>query len=107
MPCSHRSRAGLPHRRRSRLVVLAAAHELANTAEDKGISPDYLIPTMDEWEVFPREAVAVGLKAIEQGLARIKPSRQELFEHAETIIRRSREMTQNLMDKGFIAPPPE
>ena len=88
-------------------MVLAAAYELAKTAEDKGISPDYLIPTMDEWEVFPREAVAVGLKAIEQGLARIKPSRQEIFEHAEIIIRRSREMTKSLMANGFIAPPPE
>jgi hypothetical protein len=26
---------------------------------------------MDEWEVFTREAAAVGMKAIEQGVARV------------------------------------
>ncbi len=88
-------------------MVLAAAYELAQTAEDKGLATDYLIPTMDEWEVFPREAVAVGLKAIEQGIARVKRSRQELFEMAEFMIERSRGMTQNLMDNGFIEQPPE
>jgi malate dehydrogenase (oxaloacetate-decarboxylating) len=88
-------------------MVLAAANELARTAEDKGITPDYLLPTMDEWEVFPREAVAVGMKAIEQGLARIKLSRQELFEHAEAIIKRARGITQQMMDQGFIPLPPE
>ena len=88
-------------------MVLAAAYELARTAEDKGLTVDYLIPTMDEWEVFPREAVAVGLKAIEQGLARVKRSRQELFDMAEFMIKRSRGMTQNLMDNGFIEQPPE
>jgi malate dehydrogenase (oxaloacetate-decarboxylating) len=88
-------------------MVIAAAQELAQTAEDKGLSLDYIVPTMDEWEVFPREAVAVGLKAIEQGIARYKASRQELFETAERIIRRSRGVTQNLMDAGFIKMPPE
>jgi malate dehydrogenase (oxaloacetate-decarboxylating) len=88
-------------------MVLAAAYELAKTAEDKGLTTDYLIPTMDEWEVFPREAVAVGLKAIEQGIARVKRSRQELFEMAEFMIKRSRGMTQHLMDNGFIEQPPE
>ena len=88
-------------------MVLAAANELAQTAEDNGLRTDYIVPTMDEWEVFPREAVAVGLKAIEQGIARVKRSRDELFERAEERIKRSRDITQNLMDEGFIAPPPE
>ena len=53
-------------------MCIAAALELAKVAEDHGLSEDYIIPTMDEWEVFPREAVAVAMKAIEQGVARIK-----------------------------------
>jgi malate dehydrogenase (oxaloacetate-decarboxylating) len=88
-------------------MVLAAAYELAKTAEDNGLRPDYIVPTMDEWEVFPREAVAVGLKAIEQGIARVRLTREELFEKTEHIIRRSREMTQDLMRTGFIRMPPE
>ncbi len=88
-------------------MVIAAAQELAKTAEDNGLTTEYIVPTMDEWEVFPREAVAVGLKAIEQGIARHKASRQELFETAEEIIKRSRNVTKNLMDTGFINMPPE
>jgi len=83
-------------------MCIAAARELAKTAEDKGISDTYLLPTMDEWEVFPREAVAVGQKAIEQGVARIKLTPEEAFKIAEDKIRRSREQTQLLMKEGFI-----
>jgi malate dehydrogenase (oxaloacetate-decarboxylating) len=89
-------------------MCIAAAREIAKTAEDRGLSEDYIVPTMDEWEVFPREAVAVGMKAIEQGIARLKPSRQELYERAEEIITRAREQTKYLMaDPRFIAPAPE
>ncbi len=86
-------------------MCIAAAFELAKTAEDNGISEKYIVPTMDSWEVFPREAVAVGLKAISQGVARIKPSRQELYDHAINIIKKARDQTNVLMKKGFIKKP--
>lgn len=88
-------------------MCIAAALELAQTAEDNGIHEEYIVPTMDEWEVFPREAVAVGLKAIEQGIARRKASRQTLMEEAMEIIKKSREETQALMKGGFIEKAPE
>lgn len=88
-------------------MCIAAALELAQTAEDNGIHEEYIVPTMDEWEVFPREAVAVGLKAIEQGIARRKPSRQTLMEEAMEIIKKSRDQTQALMKEGFIEKAPE
>ena len=87
-------------------MCIAAAFELAKTAEDKGLSDEYIVPTMDSWEVFPREAVAVGMKAISQGIARVKPSRQEIYDNAMEIIKRSRDETTNLMDKGFIKKAP-
>ena len=83
-------------------MCIAAAEELAKTAEDKGLSEDYIIPTMDEWEVFPREAAAVGMKAIEQGVAEIVMEREELLASAEEIIKKSREGTKLLMEKGFM-----
>ena len=83
-------------------MCIAAARELAKTAEDKGLSEDYIIPTMDEWEVFPREAAAVGSKAVEQGIAQKIMTRQELYETAETIIKKAREETKLLMEEGFI-----
>ncbi|MCJ7697165.1 MAG: NADP-dependent malic enzyme, partial [Thermoplasmata archaeon] len=88
-------------------MCIAAAYELAKTAEDKGLSDTYIVPTMDSWEVFPREAVAVGMKAISQGIARVKPSRQELYDHAIAIIKKSRDITQTLMNEGYIANAPE
>ncbi len=87
-------------------MCIAAALEIAKTAEDKGLTEESLVPTMDDWEVFPREAVAVGMKAMEQGVARIKINKKELYETAESIIRRARGMTQLLMKKGCIRPPP-
>lgn len=88
-------------------MCVAASYELAKTAEDKGLTPEYIIPTMDEWEVFPREAVAVALKGIEQGVARVKPSKQELFDKAESVIKRAREEVKLLMKQGFIKPFPK
>jgi malate dehydrogenase (oxaloacetate-decarboxylating) len=85
-------------------MCIAAARELARCAEDRGLREDYLIPTMDEWEVYPRVAAAVGMKAIEQGVARKKATREELLRTAETLIKRSRKMTGMLMQKGFIPP---
>ncbi|HOC38651.1 MAG TPA: NADP-dependent malic enzyme [Thermodesulfobacteriota bacterium] len=85
-------------------MCIAAAVELARCAEDKGIHEDYVLPTMDEWEVFPREAVAVAKKAMEQGVARVRLSEKELFQIAETKIRRAREQVGVMMERGIIAP---
>jgi len=88
-------------------MCIAAAEELAKFAREKGLTEDYIAPTMDEWEVYPREAVAVGLKAQELGLAGIKLTRTQLYEKASTIIRRSRDMTRTSMELGYIARAPE
>jgi hypothetical protein len=43
-----------------------------------------------------------GLKAIEQGIAGIEVSREELMQTAESIIKKSREETKLLMDNGYM-----
>jgi malate dehydrogenase (oxaloacetate-decarboxylating) len=88
-------------------MCIAAALELAKVAEDKGLREDYIIPSMNEWEVYPREAVAVGLKAIEQGVARVKYTKDQLMKMAEEKIRHAREETHLLMKEGFITAPPK
>ncbi|MFC2019359.1 NADP-dependent malic enzyme [Chloroflexota bacterium] len=88
-------------------MCIAAAHELAKCAEDRGIHDDYICPTMVEWQVFIREAVAVGLKAIEQGVAREILSRGELTQRALDMIEEAREATSLLMESGLIPPVPE
>lgn len=89
-------------------MCIASATALAKYAEDKGLSEDYILPTMEEWEIYPMQAVATGLKAISQGVARKKLSRQELYERAESIIKRTQDIVTLLMRQGLIAsPPPE
>ena len=88
-------------------MCIAAALEIAKTAEDKGLSESYIVPSMDDWEVFTREAVAVGMKAIETGIARINISKDELTHRAEELISRARNETKLLMDKEFIKPFPQ
>jgi malate dehydrogenase (oxaloacetate-decarboxylating) len=87
-------------------VCIAAAQELARFAEERGMNEKDILPRMDEWEVFPREAVACALKSIEQGVARVKPSRQELYERASAIIRNARQSTELLMKHDLIKQPP-
>ncbi|MBX5328745.1 MAG: NADP-dependent malic enzyme [Candidatus Bathyarchaeota archaeon] len=89
-------------------MCIAAAQELAKFAEERGMHEEDILPRMEEWEVFPREAVACALKSIEQGVARVKPSKQELYERAVAIIQNARESVKLLMKEGLIRkPPPE
>jgi len=87
-------------------MCISAATELANYAEERGMSESDILPRMDEWEVFPREAVACALKSIEQGVARVRPSRQELYDRASAIIKNARDSTELLMKHGLIKQPP-
>ncbi len=86
-------------------MCIAAAMELAKVAEDKGIHEEYIVPNMDEWEVFPREAVAVGSKAIEQGVARFHFTAEERFKMANETIQAARNEVQWMMKEGFIIDP--
>lgn len=72
------------------------------TKKGKKLDAEHILPTMDDWEVFPQEAAAVGMKAQEQGLARKQMSRNELLTNARAMIKRSRGMTARMMQDGFI-----
>ncbi|HKM76132.1 MAG TPA: malic enzyme-like NAD(P)-binding protein [Candidatus Bathyarchaeia archaeon] len=86
-------------------MCIAAAHEMAKVAEDQGMNEDYILPRMDNFEVFWREAVAIGIEAQEEGLALLKVSREQLTEDAKKIITRSREMTHTSTLAGLIRNP--
>jgi malate dehydrogenase (oxaloacetate-decarboxylating) len=83
-------------------MCVAAAEELAGMAVEKGLDHDYILPNMDEWEVFPREAAAVAARAVEEGIARKPMTYEEEFKNAEVIIRRARDLTRSMMEEGFI-----
>ncbi len=88
-------------------MCIAAGKELAKFAEERGIHEGDIVPRMDEWEVFPREAVACALESIKEGIARVKLSKQEIYDRAVAVINNARESTHLLMKKGLILPPPD
>ncbi len=89
-------------------MCIASAKALARFAEDKGLTENYIIPSMDEWEIYPLQATEVAMKCIEQGLARKKASRAEIHDGAAAIIERTQKIVKLLMAQGFIpSPPPE
>jgi len=87
-------------------MAIAAAEELARCAEEGGLDEERVVPKMDNWEIFPREAAAVGMKAQEQGVARLSLSHDELLSQARDTIRQAQDMTRFLMEKELIPPVP-
>lgn len=88
-------------------MCLAAAEELAFCAAERGLDPEKIIPDMSEQEVFPRVATATALKAIEEGVARLQLTRDEIYQKAVETIQRSQNITGCMMEKGFIPAPPQ
>ncbi len=88
-------------------MITEAARELADFAKEKGLSRTNIIPTMLDWEVYPRVAAAVGRKAQDEGLARKKASKAELVNRARKIIELSRNTLKALVRSGIIVEPPQ
>ncbi len=86
-------------------MCIAAAQALADLGA-KEANVRKVIPTMDQWELYPAEATAVGMKAIEQGIAKKHWERKDLYKHAEKIIRQARGASEILYEKGFIPKAP-
>jgi len=88
-------------------MAIASATALADMVPDDELGDEHILPRMDDWEIFPRQAAAVAVKAVEQGIARFETTFEEEYERASTIIRASREMTQMLQDEGFVPEAPD
>jgi len=87
-------------------IVLAAARELALHARDQGLSPTHILPTMEEVEVFPHVAAAVGDAAVRLGIARHPHSRDEFYERARALMDRSERLVRALARAHLTAPMP-
>jgi malate dehydrogenase (oxaloacetate-decarboxylating) len=87
-------------------MCIAAAYEMAKYAEKGGLSEEHIVPTMADFDVFIDEAVAVGMKAIEQGVALKTMSRDELYKTSSTIIKNAHATIDVLLKSGIIPPPP-
>jgi malate dehydrogenase (oxaloacetate-decarboxylating) len=89
-------------------MAIRASHSLADFAEKKkGFDSEHIMPTMEDSEVFAEQAADVAMKAIEEGVARVKMTRGEVYEAAMADIRESRALFQMAMEKDFIKRPPQ
>ncbi len=85
-------------------MCIAAAHALAKLVDEiEGCLVDNcILPNMQYENAFVTQASAVGLKAIEQGIAKINLSEEELISKSKKIIDNSQGQFRLLMKEGFI-----
>jgi malate dehydrogenase (oxaloacetate-decarboxylating) len=87
-------------------MAISAAYAVANYAEQKkGINPDYIMPTMQETEVFAVEAADVAMQAIKDGVARVDMTWDEVYNTTLRDINDARATIDLLQANNFIAPP--
>lgn len=88
-------------------MAIAAANELAAFAQERGLREDAILPTMEEWQVYPRIAAATALTAQAEGLTKIQRTRESLLEEATRKIRAARDHAEALVSAGLILLPPD
>lgn len=86
-------------------MAIAAAYSLANAAQNKGIHPDYIMPTMEETEVFASEAADVAMEAIKNGVARKTLTRDEVYQKTLHDILEARKILDILMTNNIVRTP--
>jgi malate dehydrogenase (oxaloacetate-decarboxylating) len=87
-------------------MAIAAAYAVANYAEQKkGINPDYIMPTMEETEVFAVEAADVAMQAIKDGVARLPMSWDDVYNTTLRDIKQARAAIDLLQKNDFIPTP--
>ncbi len=83
-------------------MFLAAAYAIARYAEKRGIHEEYIVPTMEESEMYVEEAIAVAEKAMEIGVARRKLSRSELEEEIREEVYKPKKFMAIALGYGYI-----
>ena len=83
-------------------MCITAAVELASCIPSNKIKPTQILPTMEDWKVYPKVAAAVAVKAIKEKVAQRKLSHGQFYNQAMSMIKRSRALTADMMKKGFI-----
>ena len=87
-------------------MAIVAAHSVADfAARKKGINPDYIMPTMEETEVFAQEAADVAMQAIKDGVARVEMGWGRVYDQTLADIKEARDSIDLLMKNGLIKTP--
>ncbi|MDR2133848.1 MAG: NADP-dependent malic enzyme [Treponema sp.] len=87
-------------------MAIRCAHSIAEFSENRGISPDNIVATMEETEVFAREAADVARQAISEGVARVELSWDEVYNRAKADIAAARALVEDMRKLGHVKEPP-
>jgi malate dehydrogenase (oxaloacetate-decarboxylating) len=87
-------------------MAIRCAHSIAEFAENRGISPDNIVPTMEETNVFAQEAADVAMEAVKEGVARLDLPWDRVYQQAQADIAQARAITGDLQRLGYIKEPP-
>jgi malate dehydrogenase (oxaloacetate-decarboxylating) len=83
-------------------MAVGCAHSIAEYTRETGLTPDRIVPSMKDTEVFAREAAGITQIAIAEGVARIQLSREDAYTQAFNDILSARKSTQALVSSGCI-----
>jgi malate dehydrogenase (oxaloacetate-decarboxylating) len=86
-------------------MAVAASYSMANYAEKKGINPDYIMPKMDETDMFAFEAADVAMQAVKDGVARVESDWDTIYNRTLEDIGQTRQTIDAMMDKNLIKKP--
>lgn len=88
-------------------MAIRCAHSIAGFSEKRGIDRDNIVATMQETEVFAREAADVAVQAVEEGVARVPLSWDDVYRRALNDIKAARSLVEEMQKKGYITEPPK
>ncbi|MCL4341087.1 MAG: NADP-dependent malic enzyme [Candidatus Thermoplasmatota archaeon] len=81
-------------------IMVAASYEIADFVKEP--HEDRIVPTMDDWELYPSVAAAVASKTVEMGLARKTNSREGFYRTAHDLIEENRNIYLKMMNEKMI-----
>jgi malate dehydrogenase (oxaloacetate-decarboxylating) len=87
-------------------MAIRCAHSIAEFSENRGIRADNIIATMEETDVFAQEAADVARQAIQEGVARVPLSWEEVYHRAKADIASARSLVEDMKKLGHIKEPP-
>lgn len=88
-------------------MALAASKAIAKRAQDLGLKQDFILPLMQDTELYPLTAKAVAAQAIKEGLNQIKISPTEVYKIVKQDIEQNKKELAALTSKGIIKKLPQ
>ncbi|MFW5913084.1 MAG: NAD(P)-dependent malic enzyme [Candidatus Hadarchaeota archaeon] len=88
-------------------MCISAAQAISERAEEKGLSEESIIPSMDDMEMYVQTSLRVAETAKDEGAARRSLSKKKLEKKIRRKLTRPKQINQALRESGLISRPPK